>query len=219
MADDRILLLGPTRIEGAGGERFSGERACQLLGYLATQGGAWVERERLAALFWPEHSPADGRRNLRKVVFRAHAIAGVSGLEADDRGLRWDPSSDLREFGDALREGRTAHALALVRGPLLDGLEDNANPAWSEWLWVERARIATAWRQAALERIGQLGDDSTAIVGLADALLQADPLDEAALAALLRARVAGGHAARPAAGRGGRIAGKRALHRSAQRAA
>ncbi len=191
----RLLVLGATGLDLDGAPRFGAERSCQLLAYLALQDGAWVARERLAALLWPERSAADGRRNLRKVVFRAHAMTGVSGLEVDDRALRWSPQSDLRDFTLAVAAGRHGEALELLRGPLLEGLDDDANPAWSAWLNVERTRVAAVWRQAALDRIAELGDDPAAVVVLARSLLRSDPLDEAALAVLLRAELACGHPA------------------------
>ncbi len=72
-----LRLIGPPAWHHAGGElRFAAERPYQLLALLA-HGGDWVPRERLAALFWPDHGAEAARRNLRKVLYRLRDIGGL----------------------------------------------------------------------------------------------------------------------------------------------
>ena len=68
------------------------------------------------------------------------------------------------------------------RGELLVGYDDDANEAWSSWLSFERERLTTAWRDAALKHLSADLQPAEAIE-LSAQLLNADPLDEAALRA------------------------------------
>jgi DNA-binding SARP family transcriptional activator len=193
-----LLLWGVPECLGAGGQRllFSAERRCQLLVVLALSGGAWVERDRLAALLWPERSATDARRNLRKVVHDAHALTAahrLEGLEAQPHALRWPVRSDVQAFR-AQREqpAERAAALAWRRGPPLQGLDDARNGPYTDWLQAERTRLEAAWRDTALAH-AEAQPDAAARAGLARQLLEIDPLDEAALTLLLQAQAALGH--------------------------
>lgn len=93
----RLLLWGVPELHHAPGVvPFGRERRYQLLALLALHDGHWVDRDRLGALLWSGHSPADARRNLRKVVFQAHAVPGAEHLEATDHALRWVVDTDWR---------------------------------------------------------------------------------------------------------------------------
>ena len=190
-----LLLWGVPEWRGADGavRVFSAERRCQLLAVLALHGGAWVERDRLAALLWPERSATDARRNLRKVVHDAHALPGVQALEAQAHALRWPVHSDVQAFR-AQREqpAERAAALAWRRGPPLQGLDDPRNGAFTDWLQAERTRLESAWRDTALAHV-QAQPDAGQRAAVARRLLEIDPLDEAALTLLLQAQAALGH--------------------------
>ncbi|KPF98582.1 hypothetical protein IP87_07530, partial [beta proteobacterium AAP121] len=193
-----LRLWGVPEARGADGAVlvFSAERRCQLLAVLALAGGAWVERERLAALLWPERSATDARRNLRKVVHDAHALTEahrLEGLEAQPHALRWPVRSDVLAFR-AQREqpAERAAALAWRRGPPLQGLDDPHNGAFTDWLQAERTRLEAAWRDTALA-LAEAQPDASARAAVARRLLEIDPLDEAALTLLLQAQAALGH--------------------------
>ena len=86
-------------------------------------------------------------------------------------------------------------ALALHRGALLTGFDDDNNPAWSGWLSFERDRLQAAWRGAAQEHLaGNI--DAVEAIELAARLLDADPLDEAALRAYMAWLARAGQGAR-----------------------
>lgn len=145
----RLLLLGRPGFVGASPPTaFAPERRFQLLGVLALRAGQWVARDWLAALLWPERPNTEARRNLRHVVFKARDIA--ADLQASDHALCWDVATDLRAFEMQLDAGQPAQAVALRRGMLLEGLDDDANPALADWLGSERQRFDARWRQAAL---------------------------------------------------------------------
>ena len=86
-----------------------------------------------------------------------------------------------RDFESALREQRIADALAAYRGELLAGFDDGESEAWTRWLAFERDRLRTAWRAAALARLADPASSRPQAIALSARLLEADPLDEAAL--------------------------------------
>jgi hypothetical protein len=114
--------------------------------------GATGARHTLAALLWPELDAAPARRNLRKLVFRAARLPGVSGMESRSEALRWRVESDLSRLDETFARGDWAAAIALYRGPLLDGLEFDSGEAFADWLRFERARVATRYGEAAAKR-------------------------------------------------------------------
>lgn len=171
---------------------FAPERRFQLLVLLALHGGQWVERDRIAALLWPGHALADARRNLRKVVHRAHAVPGTQGLEATEHRLRWHIATDLQAFDAALRAGDTARALAWRGAAPLQGLDDPGNAALAEVLAAERSRIEQAWLAAALADVHAQAAPA-ARAAAARRVLAVDALDEPAMRALLQAELQLGH--------------------------
>ena len=188
----RVSLLGPPELRLLVPVEFRLERRFQLLAILALADGQWVPRDRIAALFWPDHGAPEARRNLRKVVFRAREVDGAQGLQANEHALRWDVDSDLRGLRSAADPMAVA---ALWRGPLLDGLDDAADASWSDWLQAERARWHQAWRHGVLPGLQATTGPPEARSACAEALLRADALDEEGVAALIDAQLAAGHAA------------------------
>lgn len=188
-----LLLWGVPEWRAGAPLLFNAERRFQLLTVLALEAGRWVERDRLAALLWPEREASAARRNLRKVVFDTLALPGIDGpggLQAQAHALRWDVHTDLAAF-DAQRQRDPAAALAWRRGPPLQGLDDVRNAAWTEWLTATRTRLEQAWLATALEHAcAQPGPEARATA--ARRVLAVDALDEAALGLLLKAEVASG---------------------------
>jgi len=183
----RLLLWGAPELHlGGRVVPFGRERPYQVLVLLALHDGHWVDRDRIGGLLWSGHAPADARRNLRKVVFKAHAVPGAERLEATDHALRWVVDTDWRAFRRAVAAGDIDAALSLRRGPLLEGHDDPGVAALSDWLAGERARADQAWRAAAAASLRGAADDA-ARLRLAQRMLEVDALDEAALAALVSA--------------------------------
>ena len=155
------------------------ERRSQLVALLALRRD-WVGRTELAAMLWPDQADKLAFANLRKTLFRLQDLAWGQPLESQGTSLRFVADSDVRAFELALREQRPAEALALHRGPLLVGFDDDANEAWTGWLHFERDRLHAAWRTAALAQLDADANTPDALA-LSSRLLEADPLDEAAL--------------------------------------
>jgi len=175
------------------------ERRSQLVAWLALK-RTWVGRAELAALLWPGHAGHLAAANLRKAVHRVQSAPWAGGLEASGHALRFTAGTDVHDFETALAEGRLADALALFGGELMAGFDDPANEAWTERLRFERERLQGAWRAAALEwlarpeagAVGAADGEPHAALVLAERLLAADPLDEAAVMAQLRLLAHGG---------------------------
>lgn len=175
----RLALFGSPTIE-RGGETLAlpFERRGQLLAFLALR-RAWVGRAELAAMFWPEQPGKLAYANLRKLLFRLQSPPWDGLIESQGGAVRCEAGTDVHDFEAALRTGLVAEALALRRGDLLAGFDDDASEAWSGWLSFERERLRSAWRGAVLVRLDAI--DPAEGVELSAQLLEADPLDEGAL--------------------------------------
>ncbi|MFO1288585.1 MAG: BTAD domain-containing putative transcriptional regulator [Rubrivivax sp.] len=171
---------------------FVPERRFQLLAVLAMQSGQWVARDRLAALLWPERPRycRSASQSAPRGVQGARHRGRIAGQRPRPVLGRGDRPARLRV---AARCRATALAVALRRGMLLDGLDDAANPAFSEWLAAERLRFDERWRQAALDALAAAAAGDAE---LARRVRAVDPLDEDALEAQLRAEIEQGHPAR-----------------------
>jgi DNA-binding SARP family transcriptional activator len=170
------------------------ERRWQLVVLLALQGD-WMQRAELAAMLWPDVPRTLASTNLRKALFRLRDTACAEALESDGTLLRIVASTDVQDFHALVRQGGLAEAL--VQGPaeLLSGYDDDGNEAWSDWLRGQRERWRLAWRAAALRRLAEAVPAEEAIA-LSSAMLELDPLDEAALEAHVRHLAEAGQAAR-----------------------
>lgn len=190
-----LTLFGaPTLVYGGKSVALGFERRTQLLVYLAMK-RTWVGRGELAALLWPDQDSKLAYTNLRKALFRLQRFPWADQIEGQGSALRFEATTDVQAFDNALREHRTKDALPLYQGALLTGFDDDSNEAWSGWLSFERDRLQSAWRSAAQERLA--GDiDAVEAIDLAARLLDAEPLDEAALQAYMTWLARAGQVAR-----------------------
>jgi predicted ATPase/DNA-binding SARP family transcriptional activator len=192
----RMLLFGaPSIVQDGVTTVLPRERGSQLLVFLAHRRG-WVARHELAALLWPEHESRLALTNLRKALFRLQERPWGAAIDVLSSTVRLEADTDTAAFDDALQAGRHADALALRRGEWLHGFDDDANEPWTTWLRFERERLRAAWRAAALDHLAEEGTDTVEGIDLASRLLEADPLDEAALRALMELLARSGQAAR-----------------------
>jgi len=191
----RIELLGGFQLLTAkhAAAHLPSARQQQLIAFLilhARRGP--VQRQRLAAAFWPESTDAQALTNLRRELH--HLREGFPALDAlidaGTRTLAWsgdDTAVDLTTFERAADRGlegdRAAlqDAARLYKGDLLPG-------CLADWIEEDRERLRQRARQvltqlvAMLERDGAFGD---AIEHLQQ-LLRLDPVDEPAWCALMR---------------------------------
>lgn len=172
----------------------SAQKAQALLFYLAAEAGRPFSRGQLIALLWEESGEREGRNSLSTTLSRLRQALPAAPLRADGDTLAWDSSAgvgvDLHEFLALSRPaaGRLEEAVALYRGPLLDGFEVRESLAFEEWLRVERER----WQFRVLNLLDQLVARESA-AGLLDRALEharravaLDPLQERFHRALMR---------------------------------
>lgn len=194
----KVFLLGQPHVLHEGDEQVLGpDLRHQLLAYLAYDGG-WVERARLAALFWGDSEEQTASQNLRQLLQRSRRLPWAADLEVDRRHLRWQVWTDVAAQRSALTAGELSEAEALDRGALMDGLEGHASNEFAAWLELERERAWTDLRDGLLqlaEARSRAHDHAGADAAL-DRILRRDPYDEEAVAARLAAAAAAG---RPAA--------------------
>ena len=170
------------------------ERRHQLVAFLALK-RTWVARAEIAALLWPDQTDKLASTNLRKALFRLQSSERLPRIDADGGALRLAVDTDVATFEQSVRDDRLADAVALRRGELLAGYDDDTSEAWSGWLRYERDRLRDAWRGAALKCL-DTGLDADQGIALSATLLDIDPLDEAALRLHLGWLAKGGQAAR-----------------------
>lgn len=159
MADPRvrIRLLGGFKLEGPSGKPaspLSQRRAEGTLAVLAVSADLGCSRDRLVAFFWPESPEPRARHHLRDALYAIRQSLGRETVRSAGDTLRLDPSrvrSDVQDFARALEEGRLADAVALYRGPLLDGFHIGGARAFTEWVEGERTRLFRDRQQAVKE--------------------------------------------------------------------
>jgi predicted ATPase/DNA-binding SARP family transcriptional activator len=179
-----VRLLGRPRVDAAA---WPPERPYRLLAVLALRRG-WVGRAELAALFWPGIARERAAANVRKALHLARGLSWTGALEMQAGAVRWSVPTDVQEFELAAREGRYAEALDLATaGELLDGMDDAGNDAWTEWLAGERALHRRRVHALTRSRLSELAEAPLEAARVAGRLLEADPLDEDAVVALLSA--------------------------------
>lgn len=116
-----------------------------MLAVLAAAGERGIARERVAALLWPESDAERARSALSQTLYALRRDVGAPGLVTGMTELRLDPSvctCDLWAFEEAVAVGDVDAALALVRGPFLDGVHVPRAPEFESWVTTERLRIA-----------------------------------------------------------------------------
>jgi len=159
----RLLLLGTPQFERQPRHRLAGwsyAKLPALLAVLAADGRAPVRREWLAALLWPDRSPASLRRalfDLRREL--GEPLLGVPLLLATRQHLQLAPgvATDLDVLeaawrtsraagGDVLDVAQATRAMALWRGDLAADLNLHDADEFEFWLSQARGR----WQQRAL---------------------------------------------------------------------
>jgi DNA-binding SARP family transcriptional activator len=197
-----LVLLGGAHLgDRATGRPLPADRRGCLLAYLGFDGG-WVERDRLALLFWPEADEQAAKRNLRQLLLRVRQLEWADGIEATAAALRWAVPTDVAAFRRALAVGDHEGALALYGGPLLAGFTVDGVAGYDAWLEYERERLHAGFHEATI-RLAEaaVAQDrfDVARAGLGR-LLELDPLAEDVLQAYLRTLLLDGrHAAAVAA--------------------
>ena len=197
MAVVRLTLLGGFEARGADNQpiQVPAQKDRALLAVLALSPGAKLSRDKLASLLWSDRGDRQARDSLKHALSRLRQClnAGASAIVADRHSVALDPAAvtaDASDFELLIANGTpeaAEQAAALYRGELLDGIGIR-DPAFEDWLLVERQRL----RQRAEEALSQLVAQGLAAGALdraaaaARRLLALDPLRESAWRALMR---------------------------------
>ncbi len=186
-AGPRASLLGRPRVgtdpETSEAIELRADRRHQLLAYLAYQ-GTWVERSRLAELFWGDSPQDTASQNLRQLVGRAKRLPWAADLEVDRQRVRWRVRTDVAELREALSSGHLGAAAELDRGPLLEGVEGYEASEFSTWLELEREQLWSLSRTSLLGLASESAADGDpeAAAALLERVIERDPFDEEAVA-------------------------------------
>jgi DNA-binding SARP family transcriptional activator len=179
--------------EGAGAQR----RRLALLALLAAAGERGMPREKLLLILWPESDLERARKNLAQAVYALRRDLGAEELVQGTNDLRLNAdllSSDLAEFQRAIAEGRKEDAVALYKGPFLDGIFFDEAPEFERWAETERAHHAREYAEA-LESLAiqaaHRGEPRIA-AGFWRRLANTDPLNAKAALGLMRGLAAAG---------------------------
>jgi len=149
-----LALAGtpPAPLNGAAVQR----RPLALLAFLATAGDRGRSRDEMLLHLWPDSTPARARNVLKQTLYALRRdLRAPDLLIGDGDRLRLNPdvvTSDVAELEAALDRGQLEGALALDRGPFLDGVSLGDVPEFERWTRSERERLAA--RVEAARRIG-----------------------------------------------------------------
>jgi len=182
-------------------DRFRTRKAADLLAYIAFYRQSAHSRDALIEILWPDSEPDAGRHNLRQALtslrrqFEPPGTPPGSVFIADRSVVRVDPSAlttDVADFEELLRSmtssppseyeaDNLAAADHLYRGDLLAG-------SYSDWVILERDRLAEAHRGALLQLslIYENGGAMARGLDCALRLVAVDPFSEAAHCAAIR---------------------------------
>jgi len=191
----RLRLLGRFELTSASGEAVpvNAKKTQALVAMLALAGGAPVPRSRLTAVLWGDRGEAQARSSLRQALTalrKGFEGQGDFPFRVSEESAAIDPASIIADTAE-LTGGDPADAVP--HGEFLDGLDIPGQPA-GEWLRAERQRLAglVAERLAARLAVAEAAGDTAAALAAARALIDADPLNESAHRALMRAYAASG---------------------------
>ena len=144
-----------------------------LLVYLAAH-GSWVDRESLAALFWPEGARDQARHRLRVNLHRLRQLLGAWGqdaaLESERSRVRLRLPLDLHALRTAIDSGDGEALLNHSADDFLSGYRIAGFDGFWDWARDAGERWQRQWREAGEAALRQA--DSTGSVAWAAALRQ-----------------------------------------------
>ena len=199
-----LRLIGTFGVSVAGQalpDRDVGSRkARRLLALLAVEGGRFVSIDRIVEALWPGQSPERPADNVATLVSRLRRVLGAEVVRGGRGGYALGTAAvhvDLVEAQRLCAEAQscldTAPVLAVAAGGLalnllLDGalLIDEPAAAWAETARGSARRLLRSARLLVAEAALRTGDPAAA-AEVAAVAVAADPFDEAAGRALMRA--------------------------------
>lgn len=141
---------GAALVDGSGTVVGEQRRRLALLALVASAGDRGVSRDRLIAYLSPESPAESARHALHQLLYYLRQQVGDEVFQGTDP-LRLNAtvvSSDVRDFEQALAAGKLAEAIALYRGPFMEGFHLTDSAEFEEWAAQERSRFATLHAEA-----------------------------------------------------------------------
>jgi len=178
----RLRVLGGFALNGPAGVEtplLTQSRAAAALAVMAVRGDLGCTRHQLSDLLWPEKEEARVRQHLRDTLRTIHDALGPPAVLSVGDILRLDPavvSTDVQQFAQALGGGRLAEAVAVYRGPLLDGFRLGEAPVFERWVADERVRLSRECQEA-LKRLAKRAEHEGRWDGAAEWWARAVGLD------------------------------------------
>jgi DNA-binding SARP family transcriptional activator len=191
----KLQLLGDFKALNDAGQEIviQAKKSRALLAILAVSRSGGVSRDRLMALLWSDRGEDQARSSLRQTLTTLRkelAVVGPSVLVADDQRVEFNRDAveidavsiiGLSQTTDVPSLRRVA---ALYQGELLADVSV-ADPAFEEWLVIERSRIRDLMIST-FDRLLPL-EPPAERVALAKGLLALNPLREASHLAVMKA--------------------------------
>lgn len=149
-----LKLFGSPSIERDGAlltGRVAQRHRIALLALIAMAPGHRLSRDKLIAYLWPESDQEQGRNLLKVSTYVLRTTLGEGALlsEGDDLRLNADVVGvDAAELDAVLEQGNHERAVALYRGPFLDGFFLSDATEFEQWAGRERARLAVGYAKA-----------------------------------------------------------------------
>ncbi|MEO8201064.1 MAG: BTAD domain-containing putative transcriptional regulator [Gemmatimonadota bacterium] len=169
-----LQLLGNTAVFGPDGPLtgpVSQRHRLALLVLLAAAHPRPVSRDKLFSFLWPDSDSERGRRLLNLAVHVIRRALGKAVIVSASDGLTLDLSQlrcDVKEFESARNAGEFDRAVAIYRGPYLDGFFLPGTPDLDHLVEVERARLSRMYALS-LEHVAEQrsaeGDHAAAVEG------------------------------------------------------
>lgn len=170
--ESRLSLLGaPVWQERGRSVLLKPSKPHALAAILAAQAGHVVPRSQLLLLLWEDLSEAEGRRVLSTTLTRLRKAWPDMPIRSEGAYLIWEApasaASDTWLFDRHMQADAPEAALALWRGPFMEGFDIAIGSPYDSWLEQERRR----WTRRAMEALDRLAEDAQASQRW-DALLQ-----------------------------------------------
>jgi len=177
----RLLALGGAAlVDSTGAVVAEQRRRLALLVLVASGRDRGVSRDKLIAWLSPESATDSARHALHQLLYYLrHQVGDEAFLGTDPLRLNREVVAfDVAEFEAALDAGALEDAVALYRGPFLDGFHLGESAEFEEWAAGERTRLA-ARHADALARLADAaaarGDHAAACVWWRGATLTCAP--------------------------------------------
>lgn len=187
------LRRGEDDLTGAATQR----RRLAILAMLAVVQQHGLSRDKLVGYLWPESDAEHARHVLNQLLYAQRRQFGEDGLFLGRKTLRLNPGviwTDVGALEQAVDNGDLEEAVALYRGPFLDGFFLKDAPEFERWVDDQRSRLArrtTAALAALAQRATSAGDHRKAAEWWRRAG-EIDPYDSTTALALVQALSASG---------------------------